>query len=219
LLFHVTVIYIAFKYFPDKPIYVFHVKDRLGKKVSFFLVLKLPVMAIRYLISAFILMSSMTIFGQQHKRTDCLILYTDTVNNEVGYKNREGLIVIAPGKYLNCFSDTFTAYAIVIKDSSGMVAINRQEKVLYHVFNFDNGPDYPSDGLFRIMDNGKIGYADAVTGKVVVAPQFEGAWPFYRGVAKVSNDCQERKEGEHTVWVSNSWYYIDKTGKRTKEVK
>lgn len=34
-------------------------------------------------------------------------------------------------------------------------------KFLFYVFPYDNGPDYPSDGLIRIVDEiGLIGYED-----------------------------------------------------------
>lgn len=153
------------------------------------------------------------------KNKDYLISFTDTITNEYGYKNSKGDIVIALGKYEKCFTDTLKTYAIVVKPNSGFVAINRQENVLYEVFPFDNGPDYPSDGLFRIIENNKIGYANSLTGKVVIKPQFDCAWPFENGVAKVSNDCKIQIEGEHYSWVSDSWFYIDKTGKKVENPK
>ncbi len=74
-------------------------------------------------------------------------------------------------------------------------------------------------GLFRIMENNKIGFADAATGKTVVKPQFDCAWPFENGVAKVSIDCKIQSDGEHSGWVSNNWYYIDKTGRKVEKPK
>ena len=68
------------------------------------------------------------------------------------------------------FTDTFRTYAIVAGKNFVFVAIDRQQKVLYNVFPFDNGPDYASDGLFRILKNNKIGYADELTGKVIINP-------------------------------------------------
>jgi hypothetical protein len=93
----------------------------------------------------------------------------------------------------------------VIKDS--------QKKTLYAVFIYDNGPDYPAEGLIRVVKNGKIGYANAKTYKLVIAPQFDCAFPFENGKAKVSNKCQTVKEGEYSVWTSQSWQYVDKKGK------
>ncbi len=147
------------------------------------------------------------------EKIDFIVSFNDTINDRVGYKNLNGIIIIPPGKYLRCFTDTFKTYAIVIKEHTGFVAIDRQETVLYEVFPFDNGPDEPSEGLFRILVDKKIGYADSLTGKVVIKPQFDCAWPFENGVAEVSTDCKTQADGEHSVWVSENWFYIDRTGK------
>ena len=155
--------------------------------------------------------------GHPVKTNDYLLSFYDTTKNEYGYKDQNGAIIIPQGKYQFCFTDTFNTYAIVLKKNFGFVAINRQEKVLYKVFAFDNGPDYPSDGLFRMIENSKIGYADASTGKVLINPQFDCAFPFEEGEAKVSTHCKIQSNGEHSIWLSDNWYYIDKTGKRIKK--
>lgn len=42
----------------------------------------------------------------------------------------------------------------------------------YTAFQYDNGDDYPSEGLYRIVDRkGRIGYADK-EGKAVIRPPF-----------------------------------------------
>lgn len=144
---------------------------------------------------------------------DYLLSFTDESTDEYGYHDPKGVTVIPPGKYTMCFTDTFRTYAVVLKPNSGFVAIDRQENVLYTVFPFDNGPDYVVEGLFRIIENNKIGFADARTGKVVIPPQFDCAFPFENGTAKVSNDCSSRMNGEHKIWESEKWFYINKTGK------
>lgn len=146
-----------------------------------------------------------------------LLSFTNTIKDESGYKNQKGDILIPYGKYSFCFTDTFRTYAIVAKPKIGFVAIDRQENVLYEIFPFDNGPDNSSDGLFRILENNKIGFADSATGKVVIKPQFDCAWPFENGLAEVSNDCKTQSEGEHSVWVSDHWFYIDKTAKKVEK--
>ncbi|MFA5816168.1 MAG: WG repeat-containing protein [Bacteroidales bacterium] len=166
-----------------------------------------------------LLFSGLTNCGQTIKNNDYLVSFNDTINDEYGYKNRNGDIIIPLGKYSRCFTDTFKTYAIVVKPLSGFVAIDRQENVLYEVFSYDNGPDYTSDGLFRIMENNKIGFADSTTGKVVIKPQFDCAWPFENGVAEVSIDCKTQSDGEHSIWLSDHWYYIDKTGKKVEKPK
>jgi len=80
---------------------------------------------------------------------DYLLNVYDTTHNRFGYVNLIGDTIIPSGKYSMCFTDTFITYAIVAKPS-GFVAVDRQEKVMYKVFAFDNGPDYPKDGLLRM---------------------------------------------------------------------
>ena len=85
------------------------------------------------------------------------------------------------------------------------------------MFSFDNGPDYASEGLFRIIQNNKIGYADSATGKVIIKPQFGCAFPFDNGFAKVSFNCATHSDGEHKIWTSDNWFYIDKKGKKVSK--
>jgi len=93
------------------------------------------------------------------------------------------------------------------------VIIDSKKTTIYEVFIYDNGPDYASDGLIRVVKNGKIGYADANTYAIVIEPQFDCAYPFENGKAKVSNQCQTVKNGEYSVWESDAWQYVDKNGK------
>jgi hypothetical protein len=90
---------------------------------------------------------------------------------------------------------------------------NSKKKTLYEVFPYDNGPDYPSEGLIRVVKNGKIGYANAKTYTLVITPQFDCAFPFENGKAKVSNNCKTIKDGEHNIWTSDTWQYVDKKGR------
>lgn len=153
------------------------------------------------------------------RNDDYLLKICDSTYESCGYANQQGEIVIPLGKYVHCFTDTFRTYAIVTKPTSGFTAIDRQENTLYEVFPFDNGPDEPSCGLFRIIMNHKIGYADSATGKIVIPPQFDCAWPFENGVAEVSNDCKTQSQDEHSIWLSDHWFYIDKTGKSIEKPK
>lgn len=158
-------------------------------------------------------------FGQTNNSKDYLVRIAGTIKDEYGYKNLSGDTIIPLGKYVICYTDTFKTFAIVLTQQNGFVAIDRQENILYQVFPFDNGPDLVSDGLFRIIENSKIGFADSMTGKVIIKPQFDCAWPFKHGVAKVSMECTERSDGEYKTWLSDKWYYIDKLGKTVKKIK
>jgi hypothetical protein len=141
---------------------------------------------------------------------------TDSKTNKQGYVNAKGDTVIALGNYAECFTDTFRNYAIVSKCGEGFIGIDRSERVLFHVYPFDNGPDYPSDGLFRIIENGKIGYAD-LQGNIVIKPQFGCAFPFESGHAKAALTCSTQMDGEYSVWNSDHWFYIGKFGARLRK--
>lgn len=170
---------------------------------------------ILYFVITLPLLLSLIHCGQvNEKDTDYLLSFIDTLSKEVGYKKPSSEIIIAAGKYPFCFTDTFRHFAIVAQAQEGLVAIDRQENILYHVFPFDNGPDYPSEGFFRIEMNNKIGFADAQTGKIVIAPQYDGAYSFQKGFAKVSIGCQTITDGEHRAWTGGTWFYIDKSGKK-----
>ncbi len=93
------------------------------------------------------------------------------------------------------------------------VIMDSKKTTLYDVFIYDNGPDYASEGLIRVVKNGKIGYANAQTYAIVIPPQYDCAFPFENGKAKVSNKCKTVKDGEHSVWTSDVWQYVDKKGK------
>lgn len=143
------------------------------------------------------------------------LLKIENNQSEYAYINVKGDIIIPFGKYPVCFTDTFKKYAIVLKKHEGFIAINRHEKTRFSIFIFDNGPDDISDGYFRIIKNGKIGYADS-NFSIKIKPQYGCAFPFKDGVAKVSVDCKEVSDGEHSSWISDRWFYINKQGHRVK---
>jgi hypothetical protein len=132
---------------------------------------------------------------------------------ECGYVNSQDDTVIAVGKYEYCFTDTLKYMAIVLKRSGELVAIDRFDRELFEVMWYDNGPDYFSEGLIRIKKNGKIGFADE-KGKMVIEPLFECAFPFENGRARVALSCKTVQDGEHSRWESDSWFYIDKRGRK-----
>lgn len=151
-------------------------------------------------------------FAQSPK--NYLHLVVDSTKDEYAYLNVSGDTVIPFGKYRTCYTRRFDKLAIVSLKDKGLVGIDRSENILFNVFVFDNGPDYPSDGLFRIIKDGKIGYAD-LNGNIVIEPKFDCAYPFKHGKAKVSTNCKTKTIGEHHYWTSKSWYIINKKGVAT----
>ena len=100
----------------------------------------------------------------------------------------------------------------MVEQDQKWVVVDEQKTVLYDVFIYDNGPDAPADGLYRIVKDGKIGYADASTNAIVIEPKYDCAFPFENGKAKVSTNCKTVQEGDHGIWESDAWQFIDKKG-------
>lgn len=170
--------------------------------------------AIFYLLFVGVIIAGCGPSNNTQSADDYWLMFEDSISADQGYKDRQGNMVIFPGEYAMCLTDTFYKYALVSTASEmKYVVIDRQENIVYEAFIFDNGPDYVSDGLFRMIKNGKIGYADGRTLEVVIQPQFDCAYPFENGRAKVSKQCTTKEEFEHKTWESEHWEYIDKNGK------
>ncbi len=134
------------------------------------------------------------------------------------YVNERGDTIVAPGKYLYCYNDTITTYGIVITHDGDLIAIDRADSLMYRVYRFDNGPDYPEEGLFRIMDEeGNVGFAAADDGRVIIEPRFAYAEPFEGGRALVADDGFSVPFGEYSYWDADEWYYIDREGNRLEQ--
>lgn len=128
-----------------------------------------------------------------------------------GYTTPEGDTIVPMGKYIHCYTDTIFDIGIVLKEGTTCMAIDKTGKELYQVKWYDNGPDYPSEGLFRIIKDGKTGYANE-KGKIVIEPQYECAEPFEGGKARVALKCELKPDGDYTRMISDGWFHIDKTG-------
>lgn len=154
-----------------------------------------------------------TVLAQNTVNNEPLFVSRNEQTNTCGYKNQNGELVI-PEKYIICYTDTLHNYATVLDSLQGWIAIDKNDFPLYQIFVYDNGPDYPSEGLFRIIIDELIGYADYKTGMVVIPPQFRCAYPFKGESAKVAVNCTKIPSEDHFIWQSNYWYFINKQGKR-----
>lgn len=158
---------------------------------------------------------SLMSFAQQD---DLMFRVYDEVEDECGYVNAKGETLIPIGQCFACFSDSLT-YAVVIKRNhrgEGFPAFDAKGNNVFNVFPYDNGPDYVEDGTFRIIKEGKIGYAN-VAGEIIIPPKYEAAFPFENGRAKVSLHADKESDGEHSWWVNTDWFYIDKKGNKIEE--
>jgi hypothetical protein len=134
-------------------------------------------------------------------------------NEQPAFINEKLDTVIPFGQYTHSFSDTIFELGFVTDTSGKILGLNETGDVLFEVYNYDNGPDYVQDGLFRIVRDGKIGYADEA-GNIVIEPQFECAYAFENGKATVTIECEKIPDVEgSTLWESTEWYHIDTTGK------
>ncbi len=134
-----------------------------------------------------------------------------------GYINNKGDTIISIGKYYTCYTDTIKKMGIVMTYDNKLIGINKKDEKLFEIFKYDNGPDYVSEGLFRIRKNGKIGYANR-EGEIIIVPKYLCAYPFKNGKAKVSLNCTTHKGigGEGNTWESEEWFYIDLKGNRVQ---
>lgn len=136
-----------------------------------------------------------------------------STGDSICYLNAQKDTVIPFGVYTYCGSDKITQIGFVQKQGK-IICLNNRGQELFEVFQYDNGPDYPSEGLFRIVDkDGKIGFADT-TGHVVITPQFAFAYPFADGKAEVTKEGKPQPIGKdgYSTWKSKNWYYINKEG-------
>ncbi len=99
-------------------------------------------------------------------------------------------------------------YFIPVDAASG----NPQAAQAQEAFLMDNGPDYFSEGLARILNKERFGFIDE-KGLVVVEPIYDFAAPFERGLSVVCRGCGRRKEGEVVNFEGGYWGIIDRSGK------
>ena len=142
---------------------------------------------------------SIALFFTNCAHTDSRLFVAEK-NNLYGYVNAKGDTVVAC-KYLCSYTDTIVRIGFVGDNSGKIRCIDNKGNMLFYVFNFDNGPDYPSEGYFRIMDSNEL-FAN----------------PFKDGKAKVTNTGQkitaDTISESHWYWASNNWFFISHKGKK-----
>lgn len=141
----------------------------------------------------------------QLKQKDYLIAFSDNSRgNELwGFKSVKNKVVIKP-IYAMVATDTMYKIAFVTIQNR-WEAVDREGKIIFTPFIFDNGPDYIANGLFRIVKGNKIGYAD-MSGHIIIEPQFDCAYPFENNKAKVGMGCTLKTIGEQAIWTGGIWH-------------
>jgi hypothetical protein len=109
-----------------------------------------------------------------------------------GFKNRRGVVVIAP-TFRFAYEFKPGGIAAIVDADATFAFIDPSGKVLARAFAFDNGPDYFQEGFARIVDGaGKIGFISD-RGVIVAGlrPRFTRAESFCNGMAQVVENGQE----------------------------
>jgi hypothetical protein len=154
---------------------------------------------------------------RSHAQSDSsyIVRFTDPLNHS-GYVDQQGRTVVRAGKYAVCLTDTVRTYAIVQKNEGDFVAIDRSGVELYTIFAERKSPDTPSEGTFRIVRDGKMGFADAVTGEIVVAPVYAYVKPYNWGIAQTCDSCRWVVDENYSYLNKRKgrWSYIDKAGNK-----
>ena len=121
------------------------------------------------------------------------------------FKDEAGNIIkeLDSSKYLTLMSDgklgNFALFAI--KGKLGWLAIDRNENILFEVYNASIGepnPDYLVEDKIRIVDkNQKIGFANGA-GQIIINPKFEIVTSFHNGKAIIGEECKKVPWGNHS---------------------
>ena len=118
--------------------------------------------------ASIVVLLAILLFGSCQTTSNRLVVVEQ--NELYGYVNDKGDTIIRC-IYPMAFTDTIIHIGFV-SDSNGVIkCFNNEGKFLFNVFQFDNGPDYPVEGLFRIVgENNLIGFADTLGNIVIVPP-------------------------------------------------
>lgn len=104
-----------------------------------------------------------------------------------------------------------------IRIHDGIYYINKKAQLI-RTHLFDNGPDYFKEGLARTIKNNKFGFINKKL-TVVIKPEYDFAFHFVNGQAKVCNGCSLKPAGEHKTVEGGQWGVIDKQGNIVTEIK
>ena len=165
------------------------------------------------IITTLLLFISMNIYAQDDKLYIYYYPNFEDVDATLGYVDSSGKVVIPAGKYPYIFTAEFDKIAFVLlKDRKGVYAIDRHEKILFQVCSYEIGPDIVSNGLFRIIENGKIGFAN-MNGEIVIKPRFQFVYPFQEnGFAIFCENGTWSMLDKYIPVIKGKWGVINRQG-------
>ena len=144
--------------------------------------------------------------------------------------------IIIKAKYQDG-SDKLCGMAIVLNSEFEFVGINKNDSIILKPYIYDNGPDYLEEGLFRFVEQGKIGFVN-LEGQKIIKAKYDFATPFsdglseyYIGGEEVYENGKTKKEiilesgyeglvDKHWTWGGNVIEngYINKYGQEFEKV-
>ena len=165
------------------------------------------------IITTLLLFISTNIYAQDDKLYIYYYPNFEDVDATLGYVDSSGKVVIPAGKYPYIFTAEFDKIAFVLlKDRKGVYAIDRNEKILFQVCSYEIGPDIVSNGLFRIIENGKIGFAN-MNGEIVIKPRFQFVYPFQEnGFAIFCENGTWSMLDKYIPVIKGKWGVINRQG-------
>ena len=165
------------------------------------------------IITTLLLFISINIYAQDDKLYIYYYPNFEDVDATLGYVDSSGKVVIPAGKYPYIFTAEFDKIAFVLlKDRKGVYAIDRNEKILFQVCSYEIGPDIVSNGLFRIIENGKIGFAN-MNGEIVIKPRFQFVYPFQEnGFAIFCENGTWSMLDKYIPVIKGKWGVINRQG-------
>lgn len=169
----------------------------------------------RFIIISLLIFSATISFAQEE---EVLIYQSDPVTDKgIGFVNSKGEIVIPADRFTFVYESRLDKITFVLfkEGPKGIYAINRKAEPLFEVFCCDNGPDYVKEGLFRIIENDKMGFAN-MNGEVIIKPQFDFVWPFQKCGYAIFNMGGKRiiydTHNNYSTWKGGKWGIINKKG-------
>ena len=132
-----------------------------------------------------------------------------------GYETKDRQEVIK-AKYRAFDTDKMYKMALVMSDDGQWVGIDRNDNIILYPFVYDKGPDYVFEGLFRFVDNDKIGFAD-LEGNIIIQAEFDFAEPFKNGLAEYAYGGHKEYEHGDELWAWTGAVetgYINRHGQR-----
>lgn len=117
--------------------------------------------------------------------TSCYELFTDTLSGQELYGYMYNGKIKIKAKYISTYSDSLCNMAIVLDKEKGWLGIDKNDNTILVPYIYDNGPDYAEEGLFRFVENEKMGFA-TLDGQKIISAQFDFVTPFSDGYAEYS---------------------------------